>query len=168
MVDVRVGLTSRPLDLIYFLFFMMHLPATLLVDLQALYPAWMVPNIMKIIPVFYFTLSKDPLIGGAMGFLGKTDAYVWFKTFLTLEAFFQIPVFILGMRGLWRNSRSIYVLLLIYAASTTTTTLPCLTVVWTTPLTSAETRAAMVHSVAYPQKLMLLGCYIPFFLIPSL
>ncbi|KAI0918070.1 hypothetical protein AcW1_007047 [Taiwanofungus camphoratus] len=162
----RVKLTSRPLDLVYFTFFMIHLPATLLVDLQAIYPTSMVPAMISKIPELYIAMSSDPLIGGAMGYFGQLDSYVWFKTFLMLEAFFQIPVFIFGMRGLWKDSRSIYVLLLIYAASTSTTTLPCLAVILTTPLTSSQTVTAELVSITSEQRLLLLSSYIPFFLIP--
>lgn len=56
--------------------------------------------------------------------------------------------------------------MLIYAASTTTTTLPCLAVVFATPLTSPETLAAKAISITYEQRLLLLSSYIPFFLIP--
>lgn len=66
------------------------------------------------------------------------------------------------------GSRSIYVLLLIYGASTATTTLPCLAVVLTTPITSAETIAASIASVTAQQRFSLLASYIPFFLLPLL
>jgi len=162
----RRPLSSRPLDMLYFVFFMVHLPATLLVDLQAIYPSHLVPPLIAQIPKMYIRMSNDPLIGGAVGLLGKSDHYIWFKTFLYLEALFQIPVFILGMRGLWNDSRSIYVLLLVYAASTTTTTLPCLSIILTTPLTSAKTLAAGIVSVTTAQRFLLLSSYIPFFLLP--
>ncbi|THG95753.1 hypothetical protein EW026_g5957 [Hermanssonia centrifuga] len=132
-------------------------------------------------------MSKDPLIGGAVGYFGQPENYVWFKSFLVLEAIFQLPVFFLGMRGLLKGnerftsilgincrakrdtgSRSIYVLILIYGASTTTTTLPCLAVVLATPLTNAETIAANLISITSTQRLLLLSSYVPFFLIPLL
>lgn len=68
----------------------MHLPATLLMDLQPLYPVRFVPNILRMLPVFYYAISKDHLIGAAMGLTGTPtagyDHYVWFKTFIKLEA----------------------------------------------------------------------------------
>ncbi|KAI0690335.1 transmembrane protein 6/97 [Cytidiella melzeri] len=160
-----IPLKKRPLDLIYFLFFAMHIPATLLIDLQALYPARLTPSAIAQLPHLYIAMSKDPLITGAFS---NSDAYVWFKPFLILEAIFQLPIFVLGMRGLLRGSHSIYILLLIYGASTTTTTLPCLAVVLATPTTSAETIAANIASVTVQQRLSLLSSYIPFFLVPLL
>ncbi|KAG2355139.1 hypothetical protein BDR07DRAFT_1427132 [Suillus spraguei] len=86
--------------------------------------------------------------------LTHSKHFVWFKTFLAIEALFQLPVFVLGARGLWRDARSIYVLLLVYGASTTTTTLP------------AQTITDQVISVTSSQRLLLLSSYIPFFVIP--
>jgi len=162
----RTPLTSRPMDLVYFMFFAMHTSATLLVDLQVIYPPDLVPSFMKQITEYYIANYNDPLIGGVMGFFGETDRYVWFNTFIMMEAFFQLPVFIAGMIGLWKGSRSIYVLLLIYAASATTTTLPCLTVILATPITSVETAAAKLVSVTPIQRTMLLTSYVPFFVVP--
>ncbi|KAI0333900.1 hypothetical protein GY45DRAFT_1271173 [Cubamyces sp. BRFM 1775] len=163
----RIPLAQRPRDLVYFLFFAIHLPATFLVDLQALYPKTWVPGIIANIPKFYVEMSNDPLIGSAMGYFGQsqTEAYTWFRSFLMVEAFFQVPVFIVGLRGLWKGSSSIYVLLLIYAASTTTTTLPCLAVILSTPI-SPTPLSAIGISLTAEQSLLLLSSYIPFFLVP--
>ncbi|KAG1811512.1 transmembrane protein 6/97 [Suillus subaureus] len=161
-----IPITSRPLDLVYFTFFLVHIPATLLIDLQALYPPSLTPYFIRGFPQLYVQMSNDPLIGSVLGMLGDSKPFVWFKTFLAVEALFQLPVFVLGARGLWRDSRSIYVLLLIYAASTTTTTLPCLSVLITTPTTSAQTITDKVLSVTTSQRFLLLSSYIPFFMIP--
>ncbi|KAG2088013.1 transmembrane protein 6/97 [Suillus discolor] len=161
-----IPITSRPLDLVYFVFFLVHIPATLLIDLQALYPPWLIPYFIRALPRLYIQMSNDPLIGSVLGMLGDSKPFVWFKTFLAVEALFQFPVFILGARGLWRDSRSIYVLLLVYAASTTTTTLPCLSVLLATPTTSAQTIANKIVSVTTFQRSLLLSSYIPFFVIP--
>ncbi|KAI0832108.1 transmembrane protein 6/97 [Trametes gibbosa] len=173
----RIPLAQRPRDLVYFLFFAIHLPATFLIDLQALYPKQWVPSFVSSLPRFYVEMSADPLIGSAMGYFGQAqfDAYTWFRTFLLVEAFFQVPVFILGLRGLWKGSRSIYVLLLIYAASTTTTTLPCLSVILSTPVSPTPlpissvgggTSGSVGLSLTAEQRLLLLSSYIPFFLVP--
>ncbi|OSD08112.1 hypothetical protein PYCCODRAFT_1430294 [Trametes coccinea BRFM310] len=173
----RIPLAQRRKDFVYFLFFAIHLPATFLVDLQALYPKEWLPSIISNIPKFYVEMSNDPLIGSVMGYFGQqqVEAYTWFRSFLLVEAFFQVPVFILGLRGLWTGSPSIYVLLLIYAASTTTTTLPCLAVILNTPVSSTplttsavatEAAKALNISVTAEQRLLLLSSYIPFFLVP--
>ena len=70
--------------------------------------------------MFYINMSKDPLIGGVAGVFGDSTHLMWFKTFIVLEAYvsvhssilyalichsrlFQVPVFILGLRGLYKG-----------------------------------------------------------------
>ncbi|KAK0446864.1 transmembrane protein 6/97 [Armillaria borealis] len=147
-MDQHVPLSARPLDLIYFTFFLCHIPASLLMDFQGLlYPNTYFPWI----PEWYIEFSGDPLIGGL---LRREEGLVWFKCFLVLELLFQFPVFLLGMRGLWKGSRSIYILILFYGASTATTTLPCIF------------HVIGSDALATGQMWMLLSSYIPFFLLP--
>ncbi|KAH0836533.1 transmembrane protein 6/97, partial [Lanmaoa asiatica] len=143
-----------------------HLPASLLLDCQPLYPPNIVPSFIKQLPKTYTQLSADPLISGVMGYTGESTNFLWFKTFLFVEVFFQVPVFIIGIRGLWKDSHSIYLLMLVYGASTATTTLPCLTVLLSTPTTSAQTIAAGVQSITLSQRFLLFSSYFPFFLLP--
>ncbi|KAL4067390.1 transmembrane protein 6/97 [Scleroderma yunnanense] len=159
-------LSSRPLDLLYFSFFLIHIPATLLLDCQAIYPPWAIPTTLQSLPRMYLDFSADPLIAGVLGY--APGDFNWFRSFLYVEAFFQLPVFVLGAFKLWQDSPSIYPLLLIYGASTTTTVLPCLVVLFTTPVTSAETIAAGIHSITPFQQLLLLSSYVPFLLVPLL
>ncbi|KAN0101022.1 Transmembrane protein 6/97 [Tylopilus felleus] len=162
----RTPLSSRPIDLLYFVFFLIHLPASLLLDCQSLYPPSFVPSLISRLPKMYTQLSADPLISGAMGYTGESTSFIWFKTFLFVEAFFQVPVFVIGMIGLWKDSHSTYLLLLIYGASTATTTLPCLAVLLSTPITSAHTIASGAQSITVSQYYLLLSSYLPFFLLP--
>jgi hypothetical protein len=55
-------------------------------DLQYLYPAWMVPEAVKKLPELYVQMSNDPFIGGLMGYHGSKSHLVWFESFLYLEA----------------------------------------------------------------------------------
>ncbi|KAG6326814.1 hypothetical protein ID866_12275, partial [Astraeus odoratus] len=79
---------------------------------------------------------------------------------------FQLPVFFIGAYKLWKDSPSVYPLLLFYGASTATTVLPCLATLFATPITSAETMAAGVPPFTSFQQLLLLSSYFPFLLIP--
>ncbi|KAI0308243.1 hypothetical protein B0F90DRAFT_144369 [Multifurca ochricompacta] len=115
---------------------------------------------------WYVSMSGDPLIGGAMGIFGNQSELSWFKSFLYLEVLFQLPVFVIGAHGLWRDSRRIYGLLVLYGASTCTTTLACVATVINTPTTSAATIAQQVISITPEQRAMLLSSYVPFFVIP--
>jgi len=159
-------LTSRPMDLCYFIFFLVHIPATLLIDCQVIWPKQFVPKLVQAIPPLYVGMSGDPLIGGAMGIFGNGSELAWFRSFIYLEALFQLPVFVLGACGLWRDSPRIYSLLALYGASTCTTTLACVAMVLDTPTTSAATIAQMVISITPEQRILLLSSYVPFFIIP--
>ncbi|KAI0709661.1 transmembrane protein 6/97 [Cerioporus squamosus] len=154
----RVPLAKRPRDLAYFFFFLIHIPTTLLVDAQPLYPQWL-SSIISGLPKYYVDMSNDPLLGSALGYYGEArrQAYNWFRWYLIMEVVFQLPVFLIALRGLWRGTTSIYLLLLIYGASTATTTLACIADVLATPVTPTPTRTP---------TLLLLSSYIPFFIAP--
>jgi hypothetical protein len=63
----------------------MHIPATLLLDCQALYPQGLLPAALAGIPAWYVRTSGDPLISGAMGYTGSSTEFAWFFSFLYLE-----------------------------------------------------------------------------------
>lgn len=63
-----------------------HIPATLLIDLQALYRPSLTPDFIRALPQLYVQMSNDPLVGGALDLLGDSKHFIWFKTFLALEA----------------------------------------------------------------------------------
>jgi hypothetical protein len=58
------------------------------------------------------------------------------------------------------------VLLLIYGVSSATTTFPCLAVILTTPLATTETVPVGSDMITSAQRLILLACYVPFFVAP--
>lgn len=106
-MTTRRPLTSRPMDLVYFIYFVVspsspptrydlfklhalpyyqiHIPASLIIDFQTLYPTFILPDFVAAIPRLYFDTYGDPLIGGAMGYLGAKPELAWFKSFLVLE-----------------------------------------------------------------------------------
>ncbi|KAJ6619956.1 transmembrane protein 6/97 [Mycena sp. CBHHK59/15] len=159
-------LTARPLDFLYFSFFLIHIPASLCMDFQPLYPPALVPRFLVQLSDFYIRTSNDPFIKGAYG-LGA-DPLVWFKTFVFLELVFQLPTFFLAARGLWNGSQKIYVLMLVYAASTATTVLPCVTTILATPPPSPAALAQGIATLSPDQRAMLLASYVPFFVVPLL
>ena len=64
-------------------FLEVHLVLVLLVDLQPLYPAWLVLGPSKRLLEYYIGISNDPL---TLGLMGRSRHYIWFKSFLFLEA----------------------------------------------------------------------------------
>jgi hypothetical protein len=94
----QTPLTSRPLDLVYFGFFVVrflnltglqltpkqsHIFASLCIDFQAIYPPALVPGFLRTFAQWYIHTSNDPFIGGMLG----NDPLIWFKSFLCLEVY---------------------------------------------------------------------------------
>jgi len=147
---------GRKLDQIWFWFCVIHIPITLLVDLQALYPPWLIastplPGFMK----WYLAYSRDPVVAGAMKG-GVENA--WLVTFFWIEAVFQIPTFVVSAIGLRNNDKRVYPLLLAYGASTATTVLPIIVWVLHPECATPQFTPAELNN--------LLGSFVPFFLIP--
>ena len=61
----------------------LHIPSTLAIDVQAVYPLFLIPKILHGLPEWYITFSGDPLVKGA--FHGGAD-FNWFRSFFFLEA----------------------------------------------------------------------------------
>ncbi|KAK4687981.1 sigma intracellular receptor 2, partial [Tremellales sp. Uapishka_1] len=146
---------GRPLDQIWFAFFIMHIPTTLLLDVQCLYP----PGLLKNTPFpafldWYLSFSRDPILLGAGSGLREWD---WLRKFIWMEACVQLPCFIIGAIGLWRNDKRVYPVLLAYGASTATTLVPTLSALL----------ADYVSPPLTPSELgLLLSSYLPFLFIP--
>jgi hypothetical protein len=137
-------LTSRPLDLLYVIYFLVcnlaskphlthptlkqvHIPASLLIEFQSLYPSSLTPFAIRRLPELYIQLSNDPLVGRLFSYFGDSEHLLWFKSFLLFEVYaiqaqydyfnvylyviytarvFQFPVFFLGIRGLLKGTYS--------------------------------------------------------------
>lgn len=207
--NMHIPLSQRPLDMFYVCFFLMHIPATLLLDLQAVYPSWLLPGWMRTLGQWYMQFTADPVVGSVNGYFGEEvqRSFTWLRLFMFTELFLQLPTFIYASYSLFSLSSStptsspiptLYPLLIAYGALTATTTLPCIEVLLGTPSTSVpldfssgvarvvsgKVREAIGHTVvnALPgsvasgavaapaltewQRWLLLGSYIPFFLIP--
>nr|ODN88626.1 hypothetical protein L203_02636 [Cryptococcus depauperatus CBS 7841] len=146
--------TGRKLDKLWFAFFAFHLPISLLLDLQPIYPSSLVPAPLKSFLLWSANLTRDPiLLGAASG----DPMFAWLKCFLWLEGTVQVPCFILGLWGLWNNDKRIYPVLLFYGASTSTTLFPCLQ-------TILRVEAFPPHTTA--ETMNLLAEYVPFLLLP--
>lgn len=150
----RVPLSSRPLDFLYFVFMLIHVPCTVLLDAQALYPRRLVPKVLLDVSEWYIALSGDPLIRGA--FHGGPE-FDWFRAFLYLELIFQLPVFLIAIKAFYAGPpklQTLYPLILAYSASSCTTTFACLVYFLTSP-----------DPTPFQMLLLMVG-YVPFFLVP--
>lgn len=96
---VNKPLKERPLDLVYVIFFAIHIPTFFLIDSQPLYPEGWRPTARLI--EYYLEIYNDPIVGGALGEWKVGGwTWVWIHSFFWLEALFQLPIFILGIINL--------------------------------------------------------------------
>ncbi|GAA5895169.1 hypothetical protein JCM8208_000134 [Rhodotorula glutinis] len=140
--------TQRTQDWAYFAFLAIHIPATLLVDIQALFFAERISPVW-LRQLFVFAAKEDPLLTNA-----TSPLFAWFQSFILLEIIFQLPVFFLGARGLYNHDPTIWPLLAVYGASSSTTTFACIATVLHTP------------GLTHVQLAKLLVSYVPFLLVP--
>jgi hypothetical protein len=110
-------LTSRPLDLLYTIFFSIHIPTFFLMDSQALYARHFAGPLRGLLE-WYLDVYNDPIMGGALGEWSTNErklggitvgggndwVWVWIRSFLVLEALFQFPIFVLGIINLRKGS----------------------------------------------------------------
>ncbi|KAH8928267.1 hypothetical protein BT69DRAFT_1237310 [Atractiella rhizophila] len=140
-------LSQRRKDLGWFAFFLIHLIASLCIDLQGVLPSSFYPSPLKSFYAYYLTDQADPLLTNQ-----DAPAYIWFKTFIYCEVFFQLPVFVLGMYLLRSRPSSpiLNPLLLVYSTHAFTTILPCFSTILTADGDGAPT---------YDQKVKLVCSY---------
>ncbi|KAI9311653.1 transmembrane protein 6/97 [Dichotomocladium elegans] len=145
------SLLSRPLDLLYFGYFASHIPVTLLVDLQSLYPKDWIPQVLQDVLAWYLALYKDPI-------LAPPTPFLWFQSFVLCEALLQLPFFFVACYGLSKNSSSIRLPMIVYGAHVATTVIPCI----------AETVFNQHFELTQMERLTLCGFYLPYFIIPCI
>lgn len=92
------SLFSRPLDLLFFVYFASHIPITFLLDCQQLYPPGFIPQPLKDLSNWYITTYRDP-------FMTPNDFY-WFKSLVCCELLLQLPFFLYAVVGLYNGAWS--------------------------------------------------------------
>ncbi|CAM0139984.1 Transmembrane protein 97 [Umbelopsis sp. WA50703] len=147
----RKSLLSRPLDLTYFIYVATHIPITIFLDCQSLYPLHLTPQFLKDFNAYYLGEFKDPLVANARNM-------PWFKSFMWCEAIFQLPFFFWALRGLYHDTRLTRVGLLTYGTHVATTVIPC--------LAELAFGTASQATLTSAERYTLIGFYIPYLLIP--
>jgi hypothetical protein len=94
--------------LIVLVFLATHVPATVLMDSQALVPKSMVPKFAQRLLEFHISTNHDPLMD---------DQPVWFKSFILCELLFQLPFFIIGFRAFYMKRNWIRIPGLVYGGA---------------------------------------------------
>lgn len=131
-------------------FFASHIPATLLVDMQAAFPGYH-PKIFQNALEWYVNIFNDSLM--------RAPHDTWFKALVFGEIFFQLPFFFYALYGLLNPEkvdgtgrfRSICT---IYGAHTTTTMIPILVC------------HAQNPSATLMEKMGIFSVYLPYLIFP--
>ncbi|KAI9275928.1 transmembrane protein 6/97 [Phascolomyces articulosus] len=142
-------LFSRPLDLVYFIYFLTHIPITLCIDLQGFYPADQIPQVLKDAVAFYVNTYKDP-------FMGATTPIHWFEGVTLCELFLQLPFFFVALYGLYNDSIHVRVGLMVYASHVATTMVPIFAELFFNP----------GFGLSESEIWTLFGFYVPYLIIP--
>ncbi|KAI9472249.1 MAG: transmembrane protein 6/97 [Benjaminiella poitrasii] len=141
VVESKKSIFSRPLDLIYFIYFATHIPVTLAIDFQVFYPPSWVPQIFKDALDFYVLTYKDP-------FMGSAKPVYWYLSFIVCELLVQLPFFFIACVGLIK----------VYGSHVATTVLPSILEVLLNPdLKLNQT-----------ERFILCGFYAPYFILPAI
>ncbi|KAI7856555.1 transmembrane protein 6/97 [Circinella umbellata] len=142
-------LFKRPVDLVFFLYFLTHIPITLSIDLQALAPPELVPKVLRETLAWYVATYKDP-------FMGATESIAWFKGLTLCELVFQLPFFFVACYGLYKNSLYVRVPLIVYASHVATTMVPII----------AELFYNTEFGLSQNEIWILFGFYVPYLILP--
>ncbi|KAI9296205.1 hypothetical protein K502DRAFT_302698, partial [Neoconidiobolus thromboides FSU 785] len=124
------SLTSRPLDLLYFIYFSSHIIFSLLLDCAIIYPIEYVPTVLIEFNQFQVKLMKDPLMNIYQHQKNSPvyKNFIWFRTFIYVELLLQVPFFFFACYRIWNDKKwSLKSSGLIYCAHVMTTVLPILT-----------------------------------------
>ncbi|XP_073674299.1 sigma intracellular receptor 2 [Garra rufa] len=144
----------RVLEIIFFLYFLSHIPITLMVDLQPLLPEHLYPSELKNLLQWYAAEFKDPMM---------MDPPFWFKSFVFCEAFVQLPFFPIAAYAFLKGGcKWIRTPAIIYSVHVATTLIPILSHVLfynfpTAPHPGPQT---------LKERLTLVSIYAPYLIIP--
>lgn len=129
---------------IFLIYFITHIPITLCVDLQVLFGQYYPASLIQLND-WYIATYNDHLI--------RTKP-IWLQSFIWAELLVQTPFFFAATYGLIFKKNWIRIPSILYGAHVATTVIPIL----------AETLVSTVNTDQ--EKLMLVGFYAPYFLIP--
>jgi len=151
----------RLLELIFFLYFLTHIPVTVLFDSQILadeigIPKDLYPEEVVNLTKQYVAKFKDPYMMDPPG---------WYKTFCYMELTLQLPFFFIATFAFMLGSkRWIRTPAIIYSSHVATTVAPMLYSFYFDDFTKVN----RVGPVTEEERLTLMAFYAPYFVIPVL
>ncbi|XP_036123630.1 sigma intracellular receptor 2 [Molossus molossus] len=147
----------RGLEWILGLYFLSHIPITLLLDLQAVLPGELYPIELRNLLKWYAKEFKDPLL---------QDPPMWFKSFLLCELVFQLPFFPIATYAFFKGGcKWIRTPAIVYSVHTMTTLIPILSTFLLEDFSKASGFKGQGPKTLQ-DRLTLISLYSPYFLIP--
>ncbi|XP_037267418.1 sigma intracellular receptor 2 [Falco biarmicus] len=141
---------------LFALYFLSHIPVTLLVDLPALLPAGLPPRGLTELLQWYATTFRDPMM---------LQPPEWFKAFMYCEIFLQMPFFPVAVYAFLKGScKWIRTPAVIYSTHVATTLLAILAHILFHDFSKSE----LLGPQTQRERLILLSIYVPYLLIPLL
>ncbi|KAG0156625.1 Integral membrane protein, putative [Penicillium digitatum] len=116
-----MSICTRKRDLVYLLFFVIHVPIILLIDTVPLLPPILQTNLSHQLREFYITTYRDKFF---------EDPPIWFTVFIWMELLYHLPLSIWATRGLLEGHPLVPVHLLVFGIQAFITTLTSLVVMW--------------------------------------
>ncbi|KAF2098737.1 hypothetical protein NA57DRAFT_75976 [Rhizodiscina lignyota] len=111
------SLFSRKLDIVYLIFFIIHIPIIFAVDAYPLYPPSIRPAWMDEIRNFYITTYRDQFF---------ISPPAWFNAYLWMEILYHVPVSVWAIGAILRDDPKLPIHLLVFAVQTGVTTFTCI------------------------------------------
>ncbi|NXH09478.1 SGMR2 protein, partial [Bucco capensis] len=141
---------------LFALYFLSHIPITLLIDLQALLPAGLHPASLTELLQWYAATFRDPMM---------LQPPEWFKAFIYCEAFLQLPFFPVAAYAFFKGGcKWIRTPAIIYSTHVATTLFAILAHILFHDFSSGEPAGPRSQQ----QRLTLLCVYLPYLLLPLL
>ncbi|KAF2475804.1 uncharacterized protein BDR25DRAFT_331549 [Lindgomyces ingoldianus] len=114
---MATSIFHRKRDLVYLVFFLIHLPVMLAFDLTSFYPTSIKPAWMPQVRAWYYNTYGDRFF---------SEPPSWFTLYTLLELTYHLPLTLWAIPALLRNDPRIPLHLLIFGLQTTITTLTCM------------------------------------------
>jgi len=148
-------LVRRPMDLLFVVFFVTHIPTSLLVDGQCALPSEYFPQKATELLAFHLETFKDPLMGTCPG---------WLQLIIWCELLLQVPFFFAATYAFVRGSKWIRIPAIVYGTHTSTTLMPILGAFW---LSNGQ-KEYPGYNLSFEDKAKLTLLYIPYLIMPFL
>ncbi|PVH93623.1 integral membrane protein-like protein [Periconia macrospinosa] len=156
MEEKKKSIWTRKRDLVYLVFFVVHVPVMLCFDLTHYYPTSLKPTFMTSLREWYIATYNDRFF---------YNPPPWFALLTLLELTYHLPLTLWAIPALLRNDARIPLALLVFGLETSVSTLVCMAEMWSWEELSAAQRGVgglggMYGGYAAVGVFMVVDCYL--------